>query len=531
MTPTTSYLLTPLDAQSGMFVNTIPIMRAISHEIEDIVLQNKLYVDLFAGFQRFSLFAIQAKRYRQLAQVCRTIYVWGIPDVDPPHIPNVKYVSLSPDMEIAREWFLVVDSPEFFTALIAEEKTYDLDIPKEERLFEGIWTYNPERVGQAATMLAESLAIPYTPVAQHSYEAQSYHLAHIFARLMQQRERSVIDKVLVQHRQALFESGLASSETPLLLLDTDKTVIAASKTACAILGEDMAQIVGRPLRECGNGLFARRDPTRVFSDMMALLSVSGDDLLAATCKPIQDTRERLIGWVVHLHYVNHYHVRVSRPRLPITGALQPYCNDIRQQIANLTTQALSGDTQQDTIQQTQRLLYDLNQQIQRIALLDELEAQGEVAKNNVVADRVVQPVVVEQQRTADAHGLVISLTAPDKMPMLWCNVDQVRLAVRELLENVFRHARGCDAVSIRCGVESGYTTLVVEDNGQGVDPDIQYRLSQSFYHAQPAPAANERVGLGLALVRAIASAHHGYFRIESIPGQGTACTLMLPLNQ
>jgi Sensory domain in DIguanylate Cyclases and Two-component system len=83
------YRMIPPDAQDSVFVNSVSLMNVISHEIEDIVVNNRLPVDFYAGFQRFSYFQRQVKRYRRLAAVCRRVYVWGVPDVDPPTIPGV----------------------------------------------------------------------------------------------------------------------------------------------------------------------------------------------------------------------------------------------------------------------------------------------------------------------------------------------------------------------------------------------------------------------------------------------------------
>jgi signal transduction histidine kinase len=44
-------------------------------------------------------------------------------------------------------------------------------------------------------------------------------------------------------------------------------------------------------------------------------------------------------------------------------------------------------------------------------------------------------------------------------------------------------------------------------------------------------ASSGGAGLGLAIVRAIAEAHHGRVELESTPGAGATFTIVLPISQ
>ena len=82
----------------------------------------------------------------------------------------------------------------------------------------------------------------------------------------------------------------------------------------------------------------------------------------------------------------------------------------------------------------------------------------------------------------------------------------LRRAVRNLLENARRYSEG--EVTLTLSREHHTAVLRVEDHGPGVPPAQRERIFEKFYRL---PGASERsggVGLGLALVRSIAS-HHG----------------------
>jgi DICT domain-containing protein len=58
-------------------------------------------------------------RYLRIADVSERVYVFGEPDWKPPRHPNMKTVTLTGDSCLAREWFVIADSPTLRVALVA----------------------------------------------------------------------------------------------------------------------------------------------------------------------------------------------------------------------------------------------------------------------------------------------------------------------------------------------------------------------------------------------------------------------------
>jgi len=102
----------------------------------------------------------------------------------------------------------------------------------------------------------------------------------------------------------------------------------------------------------------------------------------------------------------------------------------------------------------------------------------------------------------------------------------LRRAIRNLLENARRYSSGPVEVVIRR--DGAHAELRVCDRGPGVPPEQRERIFEPFYRL---PGASEReggVGLGLALVRAIAQRHHGSVHCEAREGGGACFVLRLP---
>lgn len=177
-------------------LNSVSMMNTISHLIEEQVIHHEMAVDFYAGFQRFSNIAVQQRRYERLAAVCRRLYVFGIPDVRPPRIPGVEFISLDTSAPLAREWFLVVDTPDFWTALLTQEAEGRDEVTGARR-YDGVWSYDATVVERASLLISQELGGTFKPIGVRNYEQQSAQIGEIGAQMAGYLESSRLSR----HRQ------------------------------------------------------------------------------------------------------------------------------------------------------------------------------------------------------------------------------------------------------------------------------------------------------------------------------------------
>lgn len=107
--------------------------------------------------------------------------------------------------------------------------------------------------------------------------------------------------------------------------------------------------------------------------------------------------------------------------------------------------------------------------------------------------------------------------------------DKLRQALLNLCANARMHTPAGGTITIAAAHAGADAQLSVADTGGGIPPEALARVWDRFFRAD---AARERrgggVGLGLAIVRAIAEAHGGTVIIASTVGVGTTVTLTLP---
>ncbi|MCG2787329.1 MAG: hypothetical protein L6461_19750 [Anaerolineae bacterium] len=148
--------------------SSVSSLLAVSHSIEETVMQHGMDAIFFAGFQRFSAFLPQANRFRQLAVRCKKVYVFGEADSATPAIPNLEYVALQPGAPLTDEWFIIFSHPRFGVALLTREIGKSATSIRESRfgrgrLYQGLVTLEDHIVQPATQLLHQALGLPEPP--------------------------------------------------------------------------------------------------------------------------------------------------------------------------------------------------------------------------------------------------------------------------------------------------------------------------------------------------------------------------------
>ncbi len=107
-------------------------------------------------------------------------------------------------------------------------------------------------------------------------------------------------------------------------------------------------------------------------------------------------------------------------------------------------------------------------------------------------------------------------------------VDPQRLtqAMVQLAQNAVQHTEDGSEIRLGSALDRGRLALWVTDRGPGVEEAEVERIFGRFAHGSSGRRGG--AGLGLAIVAAIAEAHHGTVRVRSDPGTETTFTLELP---
>ena len=131
------------------------------------------------------------------------------------------------------------------------------------------------------------------------------------------------------------------------------------------------------------------------------------------------------------------------------------------------------------------------------------------------------------RKTASEKHITISADSIRRHVIVSADEDHIRLAVGELLSNAIKFSAAGGHISALIKCSDGKTALKIADSGCGLSEISLARLSTPFWQGDDTYSRqHEGVGLGLALVTAIAELNAVSFQIGQRPGGGAEATLI-----
>ncbi|MFF9059165.1 ATP-binding protein [Streptomyces sp. NPDC101213] len=140
------------------------------------------------------------------------------------------------------------------------------------------------------------------------------------------------------------------------------------------------------------------------------------------------------------------------------------------------------------------------------------------------------PLVIDTVSDARAAGPdhVWRLELPEEPAPVSADPARLQQVLVNLLANARTHTPPGTTVTARVQRRGPWVCVDVQDDGQGIPPDLLPRVFERFARGDSARSrATGSTGLGLAIVQAVAGAHGGAVTVDSVPGR-TAFTVHLP---
>lgn len=164
-TPTSMFAaLRRLRPELARTVVSKPVVLALTHALEDEYCAVAGRGVLIGSFQRERFYRGSQRRWREIGRTADLAIAladfarvrWR--DGEPIEVP------VDQRHPLAREWTLVIDSPQLQACLAAWEQPSQSELPEDRRRFELLWSFEPAVVRSASEVAAEMLA-PIVPAA------------------------------------------------------------------------------------------------------------------------------------------------------------------------------------------------------------------------------------------------------------------------------------------------------------------------------------------------------------------------------
>lgn len=180
-------------------------------------------------------------------------------------------------------------------------------------------------------------------------------------------------------------------------------------------------------------------------------------------------------------------------------------------------------------------------QRQRLAggIVEESERLARLTDNTLQLARLDAPAVTlrcDWESTEELLGAVLRRIRrrPDgsrvrvwvepHLPLLWCDALLVSQLLDNLLDNGLKYSPADTLVELHAKCDSEFLLLSVSDRGPGIAPSWQEKVFEVFQRGENTPPHSDArpdrgAGVGLAVCRAIARAHHGELLLRA-KGEG-----------
>jgi two-component system heavy metal sensor histidine kinase CusS len=207
-------------------------------------------------------------------------------------------------------------------------------------------------------------------------------------------------------------------------------------------------------------------------------------------------------------------------------------HELRTPISNMLVQTQVTLSKHREIEQYQEALLSMVEELERLShmvsdmlYLAKTEHHVEIPRPDKT-DLALQATELAEfyQLMADDKGVNILVTGEGSVVG---DRNMIRRAISNLISNAIRHARAGTSVDITVQTNDRQVYLAVTNEGDTIDPEDISRIFDRFYRAEkarPHPGA-DGAGLGLAITRAIMTAHAGEIEVSSAKGR-TVFTLV-----
>jgi signal transduction histidine kinase len=250
------------------------------------------------------------------------------------------------------------------------------------------------------------------------------------------------------------------------------------------------------------------------SDLGRRIDVEGRDEVAALAGTFNDMLDRLEdAFQTQKHFMDDVGHELRTPLTIVRGHLETIDAEPEERAKTMVLVA-------DELARMSRLIDDLSllARSERPDFLDlsvvdvETLTQDVRAKADAIAPRTWD--------LAEAgHGRIVA------------DRQRITQALLQLAQNAVAHTAEGDPITIGSAIKDGEARFWVSDSGPGVAPSDRAKIFERFARGRAQRPNSNGAGLGLAIVRAIAQAHHGRIELESPPSHGATFYLIVPVDQ
>lgn len=184
-----------------------------------------------------------------------------------------------------------------------------------------------------------------------------------------------------------------------------------------------------------------------------------------------------------------------------------------------------------TLLQILQELERFSRRIEDLMLLSRADSGQAVVRTLPLSlNKSMEDACREAQALAESFDIEFEFELPDQDIAIQGDDEAIRRLFLILINNALKYTRPGGRVSVTLRDGDGFALADVSDTGIGIPEEDLPHIFERFYRVDRVRSRTEGgVGLGLAIARTIAEAHHGAIDVRSTHEQGSTFTVRLPM--
>jgi two-component system, OmpR family, phosphate regulon sensor histidine kinase PhoR len=336
------------------------------------------------------------------------------------------------------------------------------------------------------------------------------------------------------------EAILSSMIEGVLAIDNNERLLNCNRTAAEMVGFEREQAIGKYIQEAIRNVSLQKFVSQALASSEPLedeiMMESGRDrIFQAHGTSLKASDGNTLGALVVLNDITRLRQLEGIRRdfvANVSHELKTPITSIKGFVETLQSGAIENAADSERfLGIVARQVDRLNSIIDDLLALSKIEQNVERAEINLMPGKinlVLSSAIAACRKKADEKSISLSLDCANDIV---ANINDLLLeqAVVNLIDNAIKYSSSGGSIDVACGQINGIISILVRDNGCGIEKIHLPRLFERFYRVDKARSRSQGgTGLGLAIVKHIVLAHGGKVVVESTPGKGSLFTITLP---
>lgn len=167
-------------------------------------------------------------------------------------------------------------------------------------------------------------------------------------------------------------------------------------------------------------------------------------------------------------------------------------------------------------------------------ILSNISAMAQLSEGMIPINKSEQNVKELIEECCDTikmsqNGHKIKIDIQENLPLLAFDFYLIHMLLYNLIMNAMEYSPPLSTIEVEAKKSDSFLILSVADEGNGIPEDQLDIIFEKFYRLPEATSPG--MGLGLAIAKTIAEAHHGYLKAENLSPRGAKFSLFLPIEK